>query len=140
VPSSVKTYPADQNGEFTTKFNGISYSSIIDTGSDGLFFPSPSSNLFPDCAFPDSDWFCPSSTKKLSAINKGSSGSPGGTISFHIGNFNSLTSSSNSVFAEIGGNEVGDFDWGLPFHFGRNVYIGLEGMESSLGSGTYWAY
>ena len=140
VPSAVQTYTADQYGEFTTKFNGISYSSFTDTGSNGLFFTSPSSSVLPNCAYPDSDWFCPSSTKTFSATNQGSSGSSSGAVSFHIGNFDSLINSSNSVFAEIGGNEVGYFDWGLPFYFGKNVYIGLEGMESSLGSGTYWAY
>ncbi len=140
MPSSVKTYTTDQYGEFTTKFNGISYSSFIDTGSEGLFFPSPSSNVLPDCAYLDSDWFCPSSTKSFSATNASSSGSPSGAVSFHIGNFDGLVNSSNNVFAEIGGSGVGDFDWGLPFHFGRNVYIGLEGMKSSLGSGTYCAY
>jgi hypothetical protein len=140
VPSAVKTYTADQYGEFTTTFNGSSYGSFIDTGSNGLFFPSPSSNVLPDCVYPNVDWFCPSSTRSFSATNKGFSGSPSSTILFDIGNYNSLTASSNNVFAEIGGSEVGDFDWGLPFHFGRNVYIGLEGMGSSLGSGTYWAY
>ncbi len=140
VPSAVKTYTADQYGEFTTMFNGISYSSYIDTGSNALFFPSPSSNVIPDCASPDSDWFCPSSIKSFSATNTGSSGSPIGTVSFRIGNFDSLIASSNNVFAEIGGDGTGEFDWGLPFYFGRDVYMGLEGTESSLGSGPYWAY
>jgi hypothetical protein len=138
VPSAVQAYTVDQYGEFTTTFNGTSISSFIDTGSNGLFFPSPSS--LPDCASPNSDWFCPSSTRSLSATNQGASGSAGGTVSFDIGNFDRLTNSSNNVFAEIGGNEPDYFDWGLPFHFGRNIYIGLEGTESSLGSGAYWAY
>jgi hypothetical protein len=140
APSGVKTYVADQNGEFTTNFKGISYSSYIDSGSNGLFFPSPSGSLIPNCPSPNSTWYCPSSTTSLSATNTGASGSPSGTVSFHIGNLDSLTTSSNSVFAEIGGDGAGEFDWGLPFYFGRNVYMGLEGTESSLGSGLYWAY
>ena len=140
APSGVKTYAADQDGEFTTNFKGISYSSYIDSGSNGLFFPSPSGSLLPNCPSPDSDWFCPSSTESFSATNAGALGSPSGTVSFYIGNLDSLTTSSNNVFAEIGGDGVGEFDWGLPFYFGRNVYIGLEGTGSSLGSGLYWAY
>jgi hypothetical protein len=140
MPSGVKTYTANLNGEFTTKFNGISYSSFLDTGSNGLFFPSPSLNVLPDCAYPDSGWFCPLSTKSFSATNKGSSGSPRGVVSFKIGYYDSLSASSNNVFAEIGGSGAGDFDWGLPFYFGRNVYMGIEGSKSSLGNGTYWAY
>ena len=136
VPSAVTTYPADQYGEFTTNFNKNSYSGFLDTGSNGLFFPPPSSNVLPVC----SGWFCPASTQSFSATNTGFAGSPSGDVLFSIGNFDSLTSSSNNVFSEIGGSEFSGFDWGLPFHFGRNVYIGLEGTESSLGSGRYWAY
>jgi hypothetical protein len=140
VPSAVQTYIVDQYGEFTTTFNGTSSSSFLDTGSNGLFFPSPSSSVLPDCLSPDSDWFCPSSTKSFSATNQGYSGSPNGTISFDVGNFDRLTNSTNNVFAEIGGDYPGYFDWGLPFHFGRNIYVGLEGTSSTVGSGPYWAY
>jgi hypothetical protein len=140
APSAVTTYGVDQFGEFTTNFSGISYSSFIDTGSNGLFFTPPSTSPIPDCPSPNSDWFCPSSTTSFSATNTGAAGSPSGVVSFQIGNFDSLVSSSNNVFAEIGGEGAGDFDWGLPFYFGRNVYTGFEGMGSSLGSGPYWAY
>jgi hypothetical protein len=140
APSAVTTYAVNQFGEFTTNFSGISYSSFIDTGSNGLFFTPPSTSPIPDCPSPNSDWFCPSSTTSFSATNTGAAGSPSGVVSFQIGNFDSLVSSSNNVFAEIGGEGAGDFDWGLPFYFGRNVYTGFEGMGSSLGSGPYWAY
>jgi hypothetical protein len=141
VPSGVTAYPADpQHGEFITTFNGTEYTgSFIDSGSNGLAFPSPSASQLPDCASPNSDWFCPSSTVSLSATNTGYSGSPSGTVSFQIGNFDTLTSSSNNAFDDIGGPS-GEFDWGLPFFFGRNVFVGLEGMGSSLGTGPYWAY
>ncbi|MGE5300514.1 MAG: DUF3443 domain-containing protein [Acidobacteriota bacterium] len=140
TPSGVTTYPADQSGEFTTTFNGILYNSFIDTGSNGLFFPSPSASVLPECTSPNSDWFCPSSTIGFSAINTGASGSPSGMASFLIGNLVSLTSSSNNVFSEIGGNSLGDFEWGLPFLFGRNISVGLEKSSSVLGTGPYWAY
>lgn len=140
IPSAVTTYTADRFGNFTTTFNGILYSSFTDTGTNGLFFPSPSESLLPDCAFPNSAWFCPQSTVDLSATITGSAGSPSGAVSFQIGNFVSLAKSSNNVFADVGGQSWVDFEWGLPFFLGRNVYIGLEGKSSSLGSGLYWAY
>ena len=139
VPSGVTAYAADQLGEFTTTFNGTTYSSFIDSGSNGLFSPSPGSQL-PDCPAPNSGWYCPSSTVSLSATNTGAAGSPSGAVSFQIGNFDSLINSSNNVFADIGGSAPGEFDWGLPFFFGRNVYVGLEGKGASLGTGPYWAY
>ena len=132
--------PPTRYGEFSTTFNGkLLPQQFHRHRIERSIFPFSPSNSLPDCASA-SDWFCPTSTKSFSAVNTGSSGSPSGAISFDIGNFDRLTSSSNNVFAEIGGNDPDYFDWGLPFHFGRNIYIGLEGTESSLGSGTYWAY
>jgi hypothetical protein len=140
MPSAVTTYEANLFGEFVTTFDGVPYNSFIDSGTNGLFFASPSSDLLPNCAFLYSQWFCPSSTTSLFATNTGAFGSPSGVVSFHIGNFISLISSANEVFAEIGGNSSFDFEWGLPFFFGRNVYVGLDGRGSSLGNGPYWAY
>jgi hypothetical protein len=140
VPSGVTAYAANATGNIITSFNGSDYASFIDTGSNGLFFPSPSAVTLPDCAFPDSAWYCPPSTRDLSATNKGTSGAPSGAVSFQIANFETLLASpANNVFADIGGDNV-DFDWGLPFHLGRSVYIGIEGKGSSLGTGLYWAY
>jgi hypothetical protein len=140
APSAVSTYAADQFGDFITNFNGSLDIGFIDTGSNGLFFPSPSASLLPNCSSPNADWFCPSSTTSLSAINIGASGSPSGAVQFQIGNFDNLTTSSSNVFADIGGNQAGEFDWGLPFFLGRNVFVGFEGKGSNLGSGPYWAY
>jgi len=139
VPSGVTAYAANAVGNFITTFNGSDYTGFIDTGSNGLFFPSPSTGTLPDCAS-YSAWYCPSSTHDLSATNRGASGAPSGVVSFQIANFETLyVTTINNVFADIGGDNM-DFDWGLPFHLGRNVYIGIEGKGSSLGNGPYWAY
>ena len=127
TPAAVTAYAADSVGNFITTFNGSDYRGFIDTGSNGLFFPSPSTGALPNCAAPDSAWYCPSSTQNLSATNMGAPGAPSGVVSFQIANFDTLLASPvNNVFADIGGDNV-DFDWGLPFHLGRNVYVGLEG-------------
>lgn len=140
IPSGVTRYPASAAGNFFTTFDGSTYGSFIDTGSNGLFFPATLAGTLPDCAFPNAAWFCPPVTRSLSAVNTGSLGSPSGTVSFQIGNFDSLMATPNNVFSNIGGGYPGGFDWGLPFHFGRNVYIGIEKKSSSLGTGPYWAY
>ncbi len=135
-------YPTNSSGYFSTVFNGTTLAnSFIDSGSNGLFFAAPASML-PPCPS-NSGWFCPSSTQSLSATTTGASGSPGSLQSFFIGNALSLFSNpSNGVFAEIGGAAPSGsgFDWGLPFFFGRSVYVGIEGKSSPLGSGPYWAY
>lgn len=140
TPAAVTAYPANSAGEFTTVFNGTSFTnSFIDSGSNGLFFTAPAS-LLPGCPSPNTGFYCPAATTSLSATNTGAFGSPSGTVPFQIGNFNSLISTANKVFSEVGGTGFGGFDWGLPFFFGRNVFIGIEGTGSSLGSGPYWAY
>ncbi len=147
TPSGVTTYAASTTGEFTTVFNGSTYNhSFIDSGSNALYFPAPSTVL-PGCTGDYLGWFCPSSTTSLSATTTGFTGSPSNTVSFEIGNaislFNTLNSG-NRVFSELGGSTGSPtslfFDWGLPFFLGRNVYVGIEGKTSSLGTGPYWAY
>jgi hypothetical protein len=137
TPSGVTMYPANSTTlNFTTTFNGKTYTSFIDSGSNGLFFDASTATSLTDC----SGWFCPSSTQSLSATNKGYPFTPSGAVSFQIGNALTLFSSSNNVFVELGGSSPNNFDWGLPFFLGRIVYVGIEGKTSSLGTGPYWAY
>jgi len=137
-PSSVTVYPADPStGDFKTFFNSPpDKDSFIDSGSNGLFFDKDSISALKVCG----DWFCPTSTQPLSATTKGYTGSPSGTVSFQIGNADTLFQTSNNVFIELGGPEPDGFDWGLPFFLGRSVYVGIDGTTSSLGTGPYWAY
>ncbi len=141
-PSGVTAYATDGFGEIRTTLGGTAttYGGIIDSGSNGLYFPPSSASQLPDCPSPNASWFCPSSAVNLSATNAGASGLPRGVVSFQIGNFDSLTNASNMVFSNIGGNTPGLFDWGLPFYFGRDIYVGIEGKVSSLGSGPFLAY
>jgi uncharacterized protein DUF3443/Big-like domain-containing protein len=139
IPSGVATYSTDNFGEINTDFYGTTYASVIDSGSNGLFFTSPSASLIPMCPS-GSVWFCPSTTTTLSAVNNSAVGSTSGQVLFQIGNFNMLTNSINKVFSDIGAVQPVMLIWGLPFHFGRFVYVGIEGQVSSLGTGPYVAY
>lgn len=141
VPAGVSTYTVDANGYLTTTFDGTSYHGYIDTGSNGLFFPPPATGL-PTCPSPDDSWFCPASTVTLSATNGSAYGPTSGSVSFQIGNFLSFAASSYYVSALIGGSApaTSGFDWGMPFHFGRAVVVGVEGKSSGLGTGPLFAY
>jgi len=139
IPSGVATYSTDGFGEINTDFYGITYPSVIDSGSNGLFFMSPSASMIPMCPS-GSVWFCPSTTTTLSAVNNSAFGPTSGQVLFQIGNFNSLTNSVNNVFSDIGAVQPAMLIWGLPFHYGRFVYVGIENQVSSLGTGPYVAY
>ena len=141
TPSGMTVYPTTQIGEFTTIYNGITYSSsFIDSGSNGLFF---SDAAIPTCAAPNAAWYCPASTLSLSAVNEGATGTPSGTVLFQVATATSLFASGNHVFSTLGGSSppaASGFDWGLPFFFGRSVAVGIQGRSSPLGTGPYWAY
>jgi hypothetical protein len=144
TPSGVSTYGADNNAgdinyeTFTTNFEGASYSGFLDIGSNGLFFPS---NQIPTITVDGAEWFNPPSLLTLSAMNVGYPSGPAGEVEFQVNNFNTLMFSSNNVFSDLAGPGPDRwFDWGLPFFLGRNIYIGIEGTTSSLGTGPYWAY
>ncbi|MGO8796608.1 MAG: DUF3443 domain-containing protein [Candidatus Sulfotelmatobacter sp.] len=137
-------YTANDYGNFTTTFNGTSYSnSFIDSGSNAYFFPDSG---IAQCAS-DSEapgFYCPASMVNLSATNLGSNGSTG-TVDFSVANATNLFSNgSDFAFSDLGGPVIGGppeyFDWGLPFFYGRNVYTAIQGASTPGGEGPYWAY
>ena len=64
----------------------------------------------------------------------------GGTVNFSIADAESTFNTTDSVYPDLGGPASGFFDWGLPFFFGRNVFVALEGASTPGGTGPYWAY
>ena len=146
-PGAVKTYLAnnDSNSEnylnIDTTYKGVTAGGFFDTGSNGFFFNDSSIEECSD----SSGFYCPSRTLSESATNKGASGSVSGVVNFSIVNADTLFNSNDPAFDDLGGTFDGGstydgFDWGLPFFFGRTVYVGLDGKSSSLGAGPYTAY
>jgi hypothetical protein len=139
---------ADNFGNFTTTFNGVPYSnSYIDSGSDGYFFLDSATTGLPDCATTNNaaGFYCPPSPMSFAAIT--SDPNPNGSgltvsqnVAFSIANALTLIDSPGVAFNNLGGPSSGVFDWGLPFFFGRTVFVGIEGQRSAAGTGPYWAY
>jgi hypothetical protein len=130
-------YTANAEGNFSTTYNGtVDSASFIDSGSNAYYFPSTIT------ACPDSSdaagFYCPSSTENFSATTQGANGASG-TVNFSIANAESLFNVDASAYSNLGGAPfVSDsFDWGLPFFFGRNVFVGIESTTNPNG---YWAY
>jgi len=137
----------DRFGNFTTTFNGVAYpDSFIDSGSNGIFFLDAVTTGMPDCPNTQAPGFyCPQSPMSFSAINTGPN--PNGSsvpvsvnVAFSIANAATLFKSPNNAFNNLGGNNPGLFDWGLPFFLGRIVFVGIEGQSTPAGVGPYWAY
>ncbi|MFM0097009.1 DUF3443 domain-containing protein [Paraburkholderia nemoris] len=130
------------NGTFTTVQNGTTYSSsILDSGSTGLFFQT---SALPTCASPNSAYYCPVSTQSLSAMIQGVNGTTS-AVNFSVGNATTIsqTYSGDSALPLLAGPAFvtsSIFDWGLPFFYGRNVYAAVEQQTTPGGTGPYVAY
>jgi hypothetical protein len=136
---SAKVYTTDANGNFSTTYQGTAYpGSFIDSGSNGLYFLSASTLGIPECS-DNPGFYCPASPVNYTATNIGTNGSTG-AVSFTIDNADTLFNTGDSAFNDLGGDNPGSFDWGLPFFFGRTVFIGIESQSSPGGTGPYWAY
>lgn len=149
---SATIYPINSNGFFTTTFNSQGLAeSFIDSGSNGYFFPDAS---ITQCAGNSiaPGFYCPTNSMNLAAQNLSQSGSQN-TVNFTVDNavndFNNF--SSDSAFANLagsngssncGGGSPCGFDWGLPFFFGRNVFVSIDGQSVPSGApaAPWWAY
>ena len=134
-------FKANSSGNFSTTYKGATYSSsFIDSGSNGYFFSDASLRT---CS--GGDFYCPAATLSLSATNQAADGSASGTVAFNVINLVQLASTVRA--AQVGGT-IGSsssasstyFDWGLPFFYGRRVFVVMEGHAVNGKSGPLWAY
>jgi hypothetical protein len=130
-------YAVDARGNFVTIYKGSTMTaSFLDSGSNGLFFNDTSLQA---CSV-STGFYCPASLLTLMATNRAFDGSVSGIVSFTLVDVDSLGSS--VIAASVGGTNSSQrsganaFDWGLPFFFGRRVFVGFEGGQG----GAYWAY
>lgn len=132
-------FPINSNIEFNTTFKGQQYGAFVDSGSNGLFFLDSATTSLPDCS-DNSSFYCPGSNTSLSATASATGGASQ-AVKFTIGNADSMFSDPSAfVFPTLGGANPQTFDWGLPFFFGRNVYVAIVGKTTPAGSGPYWAF
>lgn len=134
---SATKYLANSSGHIRTVYKGTTLtSSFIDSGSNGMFF---NDSTLTKCTL-STEFYCPASPLSLSATITAYDGSATATIPFTIESVDALPNS--AVVGWIGGpsgtskTDTTTFDWGLPFFFGRKVYVGLESDTTS----PYWAF
>jgi hypothetical protein len=144
--------------------------SYVDTGSNAYYFDAGNTTALPDCPSSGSGsgsgnsgftsaWLCPTSEQTISLTNSGQNGTTS-NVSIKIYNANTLFDEDNgtyTAFDDLGADTssqmsfcnsddltttTGDcyFDLGLPFFFGRNVYVAIGGANTPAGEGPYFAY
>ncbi|WP_432379995.1 DUF3443 family protein [Duganella sp. P38] len=139
--ASETIFKANSSGDFTTTYKGTAYTaSFIDSGSNGYFF---SDSTIRTCS--GGDFFCPASTLSLTATNSAADGSASGDVNFNVVNLVGLASTITA--AQVGGTVSSGsvssstyFDWGMPFFYGRRVFVVMENNTVAGKTGPYWAY
>ncbi|MFZ6749635.1 DUF3443 domain-containing protein [Undibacterium sp. Ren11W] len=136
-------FAADSLGNFITVYNNKALTaSFIDSGSNGYYFDD---KAIKSCSLSTS-FYCPPAALNLSATNKSFDGRASGVVNFRLEATDGL--SSGAIAAHIGGAGTGfsgsfnsnSFDWGLPFFFGRRVFVAIKDADTAYGKGPYWAY
>lgn len=133
----------DQNANFTTNFLGNAIpGSFVDSGSTDLFFADAGLTQCTVGTPPNTfSIYCPSSNVNLTANNQGTNGK-NTNINFTVTNATQLPAQ-NFIFNDIAAPApatIAGFDWGLPFFFGRNVFVAIAGASTPGGTGPYTAY
>ncbi|HVO07970.1 MAG TPA: DUF3443 family protein [Burkholderiaceae bacterium] len=131
---SATVYALDPGyGTFQTSFDGVNLTqSYLDTGSNGYYLPDSSIPLCTGAA----GFYCPATPLGFSAQIQDTDGDIV-AVPFTVASADSVPAG-DAVAPDLAGPTGTDaqqtFDWGLPFFYGRNVYVIFEG--SSVGNKT----
>lgn len=133
---SATAYAANNSGRFSTSYKGKTISSFIDSGSNAIFF---SDSTIRQCSV-SLGFFCPTTPLTLTATNTASGGTTGSAVEFSLINVDTLATGVTAANAGGSAFSNGQFDWGIPFFFGRKVFTAIQGATTPAGQGPYWAY
>jgi hypothetical protein len=132
-----RVFTTDAVGNIRTTFNNQTYPAFLDSGSNGIFFLNSATTGLPLCSH-SIGFYCPPSIVTLSATQTGNNRNTA-VISFAAGNVD-VVNATFSAMGEATGENPGGFDWGLPFFYGRSVYVAIVGRSTPGGTGPYWAF
>jgi hypothetical protein len=136
---SSKVFALDSSGNISTQFNNQLYPTFLDSGSNAIYFLDSTTTGVSVCS-DNSSFYCPGSTKNLSAKNQSMNGTTN-TVNFSVANADNLFNNTAAfAYNNLAGPNSNTFDFGLPFFFGRNVFTAIENQNTPAGPGPYFAY
>src|SRR5208337_4593461 len=119
---------ANANGDFTVTYNGGTtvLPALIDSGTDSYAFNDPSIAVCSSGAFVG--YYCPAvAPQSVFAVNTGVGvNNATSTVPFAIADPNTFLANAAAFIDLAGGGGSTNFTWGMPFFYGRKVYIGME--------------
>jgi Protein of unknown function (DUF3443) len=145
---SAQIYTTDASGNFQTTYNNVAYNkSFIDSGSNAVYFLDSAMLGIPDCLnYPG--WYCPAVTTSYTVTNSGLNGTSS-QVTLNVANAEALflaNGGQNAAFNNLAGDSgtsqgTDYFDFGLPFFYGRDVFVGIENMTGPGNVvGPYYGY
>ncbi len=143
LPSSRLTVlGTNASGDFIATYNGATAQlpSWVDSGADAFDFDDPSIATCPGPAFVG--YYCPTNAPlPLFATTIGTGGNSGSnTVQFALADPRSFVAGAVALEDIGGGKGSTTFVWGMPFFYGRPVYVGIEGRSAGGYTGPFFAY
>jgi hypothetical protein len=135
-------FQTDPSGDIIGTFNGRTLNTFLDSGSNALFFNDSS---LPQCGGALGTFYCPSTSLTFTAGLAGYDNSSGST-SFGVVSASTLLGSNgnngNYALNDLAGlfGSLPDLDLGLPFFYGRYVYVGADRTQSGGTQQPYVAF
>jgi hypothetical protein len=133
---------ADANGDFTAVYNGGTtvLPALIDSGNDSYAFDDPTIAVC--VSGPFLGYYCPTvAPLSVSAVNTGVGvNNASSTIDFAIADPNTFVANAAAFIDLGGGGGASNFVWGMPFFYGRKIYVGIDQHTAGVYTGPYYAY
>jgi len=133
---------ADAQGDFTATYNGgtAPLPALIDSGVDSYAFNDPTIAVCSSGAFVG--YYCPAvAPLSLFAVNMGAGAENAvNTVPFAVADPDTFVANAAAYANLAGGGGSTRFTWGMPFFYGRKVYVGIEQHSAGSLTGPYYAY
>ena len=125
---SARLLAPDRSGQLSVTMNGRSLPAYIDSGTNALLFPDTG---LPRCG----ELFCPTQPMQLDVRLRSSAGVEQAT-SFTVESAPAWAAAAATIAAPWENETL----WGLPFFFGRAVFVAMKDAPTPAGNGPFWAF
>jgi hypothetical protein len=146
LATTTSSNPAGAGFVTATYKSRVLSQSYLDSGSNAYYFVDSSIATCKASGF--EGYYCPGQPLSLSASFLAADGTMV-AAPFEIYNAQTLFSTDDAALPTLGANPdllsslspyADSFDFGLPFFFGRNIYVAFEGRAAGGTTGPYFAY
>jgi len=142
LPAALTVLGADATGDFTATYNGATtvLPALIDSGTDAYAFDDSTIIVCPGPSWVG--YYCPAvAPHNVFAVNTGAGANTAtNTVNFAIADPNSFLAGAAAFEGLAGGRGSTRFVWGMPFFYGKKIYIGIEQKAAGAFTGPYYAY